>query len=391
MKYINRIIQLPDYSFFLLGPRNVGKSTWLKNVLPNAKYFDLLDSSLYFELLRNSATLEAMIGNASSETWVVIDEIQKIPALLDEVHRLIENKKWKFVLCGSSARKIRRAGVNLLGGRAMICNLESFSSAELKELFNLEYSIEWGMLPVVALNLMSPPEFLNSYFETYIKEEIKEEGFVRALPPFIRFLNIAGLLNGQSINAQNISRDAMISRTTVDSYFSVLTDTLLGYFLPAYQPKLKVREQAHPKFYWFDSGVARAAAGLLFEPLDRLWKGTALETLIFHELRTYNEISKRNRPIYFYKTTSGSEIDFIIETKRQRPNSKAHIICIEVKLSEKWDKKWEKPARSLDNHKGIHVDKMIGIYLGKREYHFDKFEVYPVTTFLQKLYKGEIY
>ncbi len=391
MVYINRNIRLPNCSFFLLGPRNVGKSTWLKNVLPNAKYFDLLESSLYFELLQNPDDLEAMIGTASPDTWVIIDEIQKVPALLNEVHRLIENKGWRFVLCGSSARKIRRGGVNLLGGRAIMCNLESFSSSELRELFDLEFSMEWGTLPVVALNLMSPPEFLNSYFETYIKEEIKEEGLVRALPPFIRFLNIAGLLNGQSINAQNISRDAMISRTTVDSYFSVLTDTLLGYFLPAYQPKLKVREQTHPKFYWFDSGVARAASGLLFEPLDRLWKGTALETLIFHELRVYNEMSKRNRPIYFYKTTSGSEIDFVIENRKQRPNSKAHITCIEVKLSEKWNRKWEKPARSLDNHKGIHVDKMIGIYLGKREYHFDKFEVYPVATFLQKLHKKGIF
>ena len=152
------------------------------------------------------------------------------------------------------------------------------------------------------------------------------------------------------------------------SIFLFWRDTLLGYFLPAYRPSVKIREQTHPKFYWFDPGVARAAAGLLFEPVDRLWKGIALENMIYHELTVYNLTQNRNRPIFFYRTGSGVEIDFVIETRKRRSSSNAHIVCLEIKLAEKWDRKWERPMRSLSKSDRIHVDKMIGIYTGKRAY-----------------------
>ena len=388
---IDRFLQAPDRSFFLFGPRGVGKTTWLKEALPSAFFFDLLDSTLYLELSQNPGHLEAMAGNLPENSWIVIDEIQKIPHLLDEVHRLMEAKQWRFALCGSSARKLRRGGVNLLGGRAVTRYLDAFSSIELGDLFDAEFSLQWGFLPYVQLDRENAADILSSYVNTYIKEEIKEEGLVRSLPPFLRFLSIAGQLNGQLLNRQNIAREAAVPRSNVDVYFSILEDTLLGHFLPPYRPNVKVREQAHPKFYWFDSGAARAAAGLLFDPVDRIWKGTALENMVYHELRVYNLTRNRNRPIYFYRTGSGTEIDFIIETRKRQPSSNARVVCLEVKLAEKWDRKWERAMRSLSASDRIHVDKMIGIYTGKRAYHFDGLDVLPLKDFLIRLHKGDVF
>ncbi len=246
-------------------------------------------------------------------------------------------------------------------------------------------------VPYVQLDRKNAPDILNSYVNTYSKEEIKEEGIVRSLPPFLRFLGIAGQLNGQLVNGQNISREAGVPRSSVDVYFSILEDTLLGYFLPAYRPSVKIREQTHPKFYWFDPGVARAAAGLLFEPVDRLWKGIALENMIYHELTVYNLTQNRNRPIFFYRTGSGVEIDSVIETRKRRSSSNAHIVCLEIKLAEKWDRKWERPMRSLSKSDRIHVDKMIGIYTGKRAYYYDGIDVLPVQDFLERLHQGDVF
>ncbi|MFV9691415.1 MAG: ATP-binding protein [Desulfobacteria bacterium] len=389
--YVKRLLKLPDRSFFLFGPRGVGKTTWLREVLADASFFELLDSSLYLEFSQSPGNLEAMIGNLPKGSWVVIDEIQKIPYLLDEVHRLMETRGWRFALCGSSARKLRRGEVNLLGGRAITRNLDTFSYKELGNLFDAEFALQWGFLPYVQLDRKNAPDILNSYVNTYIKEEIKEEGIVRSLPPFLRFLGIAGQLNGQLVNGQNISREAGVPRSSVDVYFSILEDTLLGYFLPAYRPSVKIREQTHPKFYWFDPGVARAAAGLLFEPVDRLWKGIALENMIYHELKVYNLTKNRNRPISFYRTGSGVEIDFVIETRKRRSASNAHIVCLEIKLAEKWDRKWERPMRSLSKSDRIHVDKMIGIYTGKRAYYYDGIDVLPVQDFLERLHQGDVF
>ena len=199
-KYIHRLLKVPERSFFLFGPRGIGKTTWLRKVLPDACFFDLLEYSLYTELTRAPDRLEAMVGHAEEDSWVVIDEVQKIPAILDEVHRLIEKKKWRFVLCGSSARKLRRKGRNLLGGRALTRELDSFSWQELGDLYDLEFSLKWGLLPWLQFDKDNAADILNSYVNTYIREEIKEEGIVRSVPPFLRFLNIAGQLNGPLIN-----------------------------------------------------------------------------------------------------------------------------------------------------------------------------------------------
>jgi len=363
----------------------------LGQVLTGANRFDLLDTSLYIELSRDPHRLEALIGNRPSGSWVVLDAVQKIPVLLDEVHRLMEKRRWRFSLCGSSARKLRRGGANLLGGRAITLNMEGFSAAELGSDFDLEFSLSRGLLPFVQLERHNAADILEAYVNTYLKEEIREEGLVRNVPPFLRFLKVAGQLNGQSVQGQNIAREASLPRSTVDTYFSILIDTLLGHFLPAWRPGLKVREAAHPKFYWFDPGIARAAAGLIREPADRLWQGTALETLIFHELRVYNEISRKKRPLAYYRTASGVEIDFIIETSKQSADAPAHLVAIEVKRADKWNRSWESGLRSLAAQKGVKVDRLIAIYLGERIYHFEGLDVLPVSEFLQSLYQEKIF
>ena len=389
--HISRLLESPSRSFFLFGPRGVGKSTWLRGTLPDAAYFDLLESSLYLELSRDPGRLEAMVGNLPGDSWVVVDEIQKVPHLLDEVHRLIEGRRWRFALCGSSARKLRRGGTNLLAGRAVTRHMEAFSYGEIREAFDAKAAVQWGTLPMVWLDPENAADILDSYVSTYIKEEIREEGIVRSLPPFMRFLAVAGLLNGQLVNGQNIAREAAIPRSTVDAYFSILRDTLLGHFLRAYRPKARVREQAHPKFYWFDPGVARAAAGLLFDPLDRIWQGGALETVVYHELRVYNHTHGKNRPIRFYRTASGVEIDFVVETQKRRASSPPHVVCIEVKLAERWDRKWEQAMRSLGNADRVCVDRMIGVYTGTRAYHFDGVDVLPVGEFMKALHEGNVF
>lgn len=389
--FIPRLLRCPERSFFLFGPRGTGKSTWLEQILPDGVRFDLLDTSLYLELSRDPHRIEALIGNRPSGSWVVLDEIQKIPALLDEVHRLMEKRRWRFALCGSSARKLRRGGANLLGGRAITLNMEGFTAAELGSTFDLEFSLNWGMLPFVQLERHNAADILEAYVNTYLKEEIREEGLVRNVPPFLRFLNVAGQLNGQSVHGQNIAREAALPRSTVDTYFSILIDTLLGHFLPAWRPGLKVREAAHPKFYWSDPGIARSAAGLIREPADRLWQGAALETLIFHELRVYNETSRKKRPLTYYRTASGVEIDFIIESRKRSVNAPAHLVAIEVKRADKWNRSWESGLRDLAVQKGVKVNRLIAVYTGTRAYHFEGLDVLPVSEFLQSLYKGEIF
>ena len=389
--YVPRLMSCPEGSFFLFGPRGTGKSTWLRHVLPDALFLDLLDSALYLELARTPGRLEALAGNRPEGAWIVLDEIQKIPQLLDEAHRLMELRRWRFALCGSSARKVRRGGANLLAGRALTLNMEGFSTGELGHAFDLSLAIDWGTLPFVLREPGRAADILSAYLNTYLKEEVREEGLVRRVPPFIRFLAVAGQMNGQTVNLQNIARESAVARSTAETYFAILEDTLLGHFLPAWRPRLKVREAAHPKFYWFDPGIARAAAGWLRDPIDRLWQGSALETLIFHEIRVYNEASGKHRLITYYRTPAGVEVDFVIETSRRRAGEPAEIIAIEVKRAEKWNREWEGPLRSLEKLQGIKPGKRIGVYTGRRSYVFDGVEVLPVEAFFDALHDGKIF
>lgn len=391
LKRVKRLLQSPKRSFFLFGPRSVGKSVWLEQNLEESIRFDLLETGTFLELSRDPSLLEAKIEGQPKKTWVCIDEIQKIPSLLNEVHRLMGKEKHRFALTGSSARKLKRGGADLLAGRAVTLHMEGFAYPEIRDRFHLEQRLQWGSLPLVVLNPQEAAEILQAYVHTYIREEIKEEGLVRNTEPFIRFLEVAGLMNAQSLNRENIARDAKVPRSTVDVYFSILEDTLLGHFLPSFRPQAKVREQVAPKFYWFDAGVARGAAGLLFDPPAADWLGGSLETLIFHELRVYNHIQSKHRNLFFYRTGSGTEIDFVIETKKRTSSAKTCVICIEVKHSKKWQRSWESPMRSLKATAKLTVEKMIGIYRGKERLHFDGIDVFPVEDFLAELFEGHIF
>jgi len=389
--YIHRLLKCPEVSFFLFGPRGTGKSTWLRHVLPSALFLDLLDASLFLELSRDPHRLEAMAGGLTDDSWIVLDEIQKIPSLLDEVHRLMESRRWRFALCGSSARKLRREGANLLAGRAITLNMEGFSAAELGKSFNLVSSIEWGSLPMVQRDPRQAPDILEAYLDTHIREEIRQEGLLRNVPPFMRFITGAGQINRQVVNMQNIARDASAARSTVESYFSIIVDTLLGYFLPAWRAGLKVREAAHPKFYWFDPGIARTAAGQARNPLDGSVQGFALETLVYHELRVYNQVSRKYRPVHYYRTPAGVEVDFVVETSKSNTGSIPHIVAIEVKRADSWKRTWEKPLLSLGSSDKVKADRLIGVYSGQRSYRFGPVEVMPFDRFCELLHKGELF
>lgn len=389
--YFKRLLVPPVHSFFIFGPRSVGKSFWLREHFQEAPLFDLLETGVFLELSRDPGILEAKIGKRPRGSWVCIDEVQKVPSLLGEVHRLMESQGLCFALSGSSARRLKRGGADLLAGRALTKQMEGLTFQETGASFDLERILRWGSLPLVITRPEDAADILSAYVHTYIKEEIREEGLVRRVEPFLRFLEIAALLNGQQLNQENVAREARVPRSTVETYFSVLQDTLIGHFLPAFRPEVKVREQVHPKFYWFDSGVARGAAGLLYEPADALWLGRSLETFLFQELRVYNHTRSKNRPLYFYRTGSGVEIDFIIETRKRTMTSKTHLIAIEVKYSKRWKPGWEKPMKELASQGKIVVEKMIGVYCGKDSYHFDGVDVLPVSSFLKQLFEGKIF
>ena len=391
MEPIARRLTVPDRSFFLFGPRGVGKSHLLRDALASAVTFDLLNTGLQLQFARTPDILEARVGQKPRGTWVWIDEVQKVPALLDEVHRLIESRGWRFALSGSSARKLLRQGANLLAGRASTRRLEAFSAAELGTAFDLRRALEWGTLPLVVDEPAAARDILDAYVHTYIREEIKEEGLVRRVEPFLRFLEIAGALNGQTLNFENVGREAQVPRKSVVQYFSILEDTLMAHRLPSFQPQLKVREAGHPKYYWFDPGVARAAAGLIDEPVDAIWRGHALETLVFHELRVYNHTANRNKAFSYYRTRAGLEVDFIVELERQTATRRAKIACVEVKSSRKWDRRWEQAMRGLAESGKLRVDRMIGVYLGDTAYHFDGVDVLPMEQFIDELFAGRIY
>jgi predicted AAA+ superfamily ATPase len=386
-----RLLRPPDRSFFLFGPRGVGKTFLLRSALPDAVVFDLLDTGLQIELARQPGTLEARVAALPPRAWVWIDEVQKVPAILDEVHRLMERHGWRFALSGSSARKLLRQGANLLAGRASTRFLEPLSFAELGDAFDLSRLLRWGALPMVVSEPAHARDILTSYVYTYVREEIKEEGLVRKAEPFLRFLEIAGALNGQVVNFENIGREAHVPRKSVVQYFSILEDTLVAHRLPPFQPQVKVREAAHPKYYWVDQGIARAAAGLAGEHVDADWLGRALETLVFHELRVYNHTAGHDHPIAYYRTRSGLEVDFVVQLERQTSSRRARIICIEVKSSRRWDRRWEAPMRDLSASAKVSVARMIGVYLGETRYRFDGVEVRPVADFLRELASGGIF
>lgn len=388
---IQRTAKAPDRSFLLLGPRGTGKSTWLKQQIVPKLHIDLLNSTSYFELLHNPSSIRSQLQTLKPKDWVIIDEIQKIPALLDEVHWAYETLKIHFALSGSSARKLKKSGANLLAGRAIEQRMFPFIYPEIQKNWDLQTWVEWGSMPLIFQETKFRPNILTTYVQTYLRQELLEEGIVRKLEPFARFLQIAGIMNGQILNLENVARDSKVGRTTVNEYFQVLEDTLIGYRLPAYQGKIKVKEKTHPKFYFFDPGVARATASLAFDSVDNVWKGFAFETACLNEVRAYNYYHQKHRNLYYYAVQGGYEIDLIVEVKPQTLSQKAELILIEMKYSKKWDSKWSKPAIDFASQGKHKIKRMIGVYIGDKKLKNDHFEVLPIEDFLNDLHYGKIF
>lgn len=387
---LSRALVPPDDSFFLFGPRGVGKSAWLKRRLSIDLTIDLLKSEEYLRFQQAPSRLRELAAALPKRSWICIDEVQKVPEILDEVHYLIETRKLRFALSGSSARKLRRGGANLLAGRAITRYLDAFSYTELRDRYALVDRLEWGCLPLIVNKPTLARDILRTYVATYIKEEIQEEGHVRKIAPFARFLQVAALFHGQQVNAASVARQASVPRANVDNYFSILTDTLLGHWLPPYRPHAKVQEQGHPKYYWFDIGVARAAAGRLDEPVESEWLGIALETLVFHELRVYFHTHQVERPIAYYRTQAGMEVDFVIETRKATLSRRPSVVLIEVKNARKWDSRWSKPMAELSASRKVVVERMIGVYRGMEILRQGDVDIFPVETFFQRLHSGDL-
>ena len=301
---------LEKKSVFLFGPRQCGKSWLVDHTLKDVHVLDLLSSEMFLRLSQHPEQLEQFGADGRP---IVIDEIQKLPSLLDEVHRLIEKKGYRFLLTGSSARKLRKKGVNLLGGRARVRRLHPFSAFELKDRFSLERAINFGLLPAVWFS-DEPEEDLADYIDEYLRQEIIAEGATRNLPAFSRFLEVAALANGEQIDYASISRDAQVPRSTVQEYFKILQETLLADEVAVWKRGVKRKTVETAKFYLFDSGVVRRLTRRREVVEGTPEYGHFFETLVHHELRSYLDTRIRDGVINYWRTQAGTEVDFVVGT-----------------------------------------------------------------------------
>lgn len=374
---------IPNHSFFLFGPRGTGKTTWLRQSLPEALWFDLLRTQTFLGLTRHPESFRQQVEARPRGSWVVVDEVQRLPALLNEVHALIAEtgRKYRFALSGSSARKLKRMDVNLLAGRAINRRFFPLTAAELDYAFEVDRVLRFGLLPQIHAEPEHSLDVLDAYVANYIREEIQQEALVRSLDSFARFLDVATLMNGQIVNVAGLARDAAVARPTVQGYFEVLVDTLIGFWLPAWQRRAKVKEVASAKFYLFDPGVARALAGRVREPLEGSERGFLLETWVLHELRAAMAFHNTGGELNYWRTPSGSEVDFVW-TRGNR------AVGIEVKASDRWRPEF---GGSL---KGLISDKIIrsgfGIYTGSVELRDGPLHVLPLRQFFKRLNNGDV-
>lgn len=323
-------------SFFLLGSRGTGKSTLLKSVFAKDKVLtlDLLDDEFCHRLMTRPGLILELVGRLQDQ-WVIIDEVQKIPELLDYVQKLIVEKKIKFALTGSSARKLKRGGANLLGGRALINYLHPLTHLELGSDFELERIINHGSLPEVILSKSQEEaeDTLRAYANTYLKEEIVAEQLIRNLVPFRKFLEVAAQCNGQPINASKMGRDCNVDDTAIQRYYEILEDTLVGFLLPPYHTSFRKRQSHRSKFYFFDLGIRRALDFSLRIPVQEgsYAYGSAFEHFIILELRRLNDYLKRDFRFSYLRTKDDFEVDLVIE----RPGKP--VALVEIKSSRKVD------------------------------------------------------
>ncbi len=362
----------PRGTYFLFGPRQTGKTFLIDRELQGCRVYNLLRSEVFAQLSREPERLRQEIG--PSERLVVIDEIQRLPSLLNEVHLLIEERGLRFLLTGSSARKLRRGGVNLLGGRARVAHLHPFVMKELGDRFDLERALSWGLLPSIYLS-DSPEQDLAAYVGLYLAEEIAAEAVARNIPAFSRFLSVAATCNGQLINYSSIGSDAQVAPSTVRQYFSVLKDTLIGWNLPCLGKTRKRKPLSTDKFYFFDVGVARHLQGAGPLRLGAPGTGEAFETYIHHELRAFCSYRGRGS-LHYWRSRSGFEVDFILDEK----------VAIEVKA-----KRIVSP-RDLRGLKALAEEGLMENYLvvcfEQTERRVDEIHIVPWKQFLEDLWAG---
>lgn len=365
-------------SLFLFGPRQTGKTFYLTRTFPKSPYYDLLQSKTFFRLSQRPHLLrEELTAVRLVEFPVIIDEIQKLSVLLDEVHSLIEEKKIKFILTGSSARKLKRGGANLLGGRATTFQLFPLVSCEIPD-FDLIRALNWGTLPSIYPS-DNPENDLADYVGNYLKEEIKAEGLARNIENFSRFLQTASLCNAELVNFTSIGNDAQIAPRTIAEYFSILEDTLIGYILEPYKKTKRRKAVSTAKFYFFDCGVCNLLAGRKnIKPKTELF-GKSFEHFIFTEIRAFLSYQRDPRPLTFWKSQlSDYEVDFLIGDE----------IAVEVKGSDLITERHLTGIKALAEE--LKLKKKIVVSMDEQPRRVGDIDILPVSHFLPMLWGGEI-
>lgn len=373
---LKRVLDLPvlvhKKSHFLLGPRQTGKTFLIRQTLPDVRVYDLLDTSTYLALSQNPGRIAEQL--TSRDRIIVVDEIQRLPELLNEVHRIIENSGIRFLLTGSSARKLRQGGVNLLGGRARTKYLHPLTYGELGKHFELGRAVERGLIPSIYFS-DDPKADLQSYAGLYLQQEIVAEGATRNIPAFSRFLKVAAHCNGTVVNFTEVSNDAQVPRTTVYDYFEILKDTLILQELPAWRKSLKRKPLVSSKYYFFDVGVAGALQGRAFRTNTPEF-GEALETYLMHELVSYRDYVS-GEPLSYWRSASGFEVDFIIHDHT----------AVELKAKENVAPQDLKSLRALRDEGKL--KRFICVSLEPRRRSVDGIMVLPYPEFLEGLWSGE--
>jgi predicted AAA+ superfamily ATPase len=359
-------------SHFLFGPRQTGKSFLIRHTLGGVRLYDLLDHATYLALSQRPGRIAEELTDA--DRVVVIDEIQRLPEMLNEVHRLIEERGIKFLLTGSSARKLRRGGVNLLGGRARTRYLHPLTARELGRHFDLTTAVERGTLPSIYFS-DDPQADLAAYAGAYLQQEIVAEGATRNVPAFSRFLRVAAHCNGTIVNFTNIASDAQVPRTTVYEYFEILKDTLVLHELPAWRKSLRRKPLASSKFYFFDVGVTAALQGRHLRPGTPEF-GAGVETFLMHELVAYRDYVSAE-PVSYWRSTSGFEVDFIL----------GDHTAIEVKAKDVVSPRDLTSLRALAEERKL--ERYVCVSLETRARRVDGIAVMPVREFLDALWSGE--
>lgn len=371
----SRLLKSPkDKSFFLFGPRGTGKTTWVRSKFPSAIYLDLLEAELFNDLTAHPQRLENFIPK-NFKNWIIIDEVQKIPELLNEVHRLIEKYKYQFILTGSSARKLRRKGQNLLAGRALTYSMHPLTTVELGKDFDLEHSLTYGQLPC-AYTESNPKGYLESYVKTYLHEEVQQEGLTRNLGAFYRFLESASFSQGSILNISGVSRECAVERKVIENYFTILEDLLIAFRLPVFTKKSKRRLVSHPKFYFFDVGVFRTLRPM--GPLDmpEEVQGVSLETLFLQELMAINDYLNLGYKIFYWRTSDNTEVDFILYGDKG-------IKAFEIKRTGKFSASMLKGLKSfLEDYP---LAKAYFFHGGQRRMYDGNIKIIPINDALKEL------